>query len=450
MRITCDSCGAKYNVADEKVQGKIVKIRCKKCSNVILVNGKIEAFSAAEAPVAPSSHGASHGEGSHGEGALAAVAVYHVNVAENDQRELQMSEIVAGYREGWITNDMFVWTEGMGDWLPLEQVDVIVAAVRQDAPRVSAPYVSTPSVDALSSEALSSEALSEGYLAAIPPAGPSAEARRVRRDEAREGRDLFAAPSASSPFAFPSSSTQATSETADVAHASRPAPAGFGEAPGLTGERGEDSVLFNVGALAVKQPEAPSKENSGVIDLRALVAANEERTTAAVQASEAPVMSLFAAGPAAFDTQAGISHARHQEPRKPKRALGAFVGLAGVGLLVASGAAALVAMNKPVPASVAESPPTLVARAPADPPAKVNEVAQLKAEPASLVSLDDPNEKKNLARPGPPAVARPAPHSGDTPPVPPPVVVKKPSGGGDPCGGDLTCMMRNSVKKRPK
>ncbi|MBW2212228.1 MAG: zinc-ribbon domain-containing protein, partial [Deltaproteobacteria bacterium] len=29
MKIVCDSCGAKYSIADEKVAGKIFKIRCK-------------------------------------------------------------------------------------------------------------------------------------------------------------------------------------------------------------------------------------------------------------------------------------------------------------------------------------------------------------------------------------------------------------------------------------
>ena len=39
MKITCQSCQAKYTIADEKVLGKIVKIRCKKCSSTIVVNG---------------------------------------------------------------------------------------------------------------------------------------------------------------------------------------------------------------------------------------------------------------------------------------------------------------------------------------------------------------------------------------------------------------------------
>ncbi len=37
MRFACDSCQTKYSIADEKVRGKVLKIRCKKCGAVILV-----------------------------------------------------------------------------------------------------------------------------------------------------------------------------------------------------------------------------------------------------------------------------------------------------------------------------------------------------------------------------------------------------------------------------
>ncbi|QUS47076.1 zinc-ribbon domain-containing protein [Salmonella enterica] len=39
MKIQCQSCQAKYTIADEKVLGKVVKIRCKKCSATIVING---------------------------------------------------------------------------------------------------------------------------------------------------------------------------------------------------------------------------------------------------------------------------------------------------------------------------------------------------------------------------------------------------------------------------
>ena len=37
MRFSCDSCGAQYMISDEKVGPKGVRVRCKKCSHVVLV-----------------------------------------------------------------------------------------------------------------------------------------------------------------------------------------------------------------------------------------------------------------------------------------------------------------------------------------------------------------------------------------------------------------------------
>ena len=37
MKFTCDSCGAQYMISDEKVGPNGVKVRCKKCGNVIAV-----------------------------------------------------------------------------------------------------------------------------------------------------------------------------------------------------------------------------------------------------------------------------------------------------------------------------------------------------------------------------------------------------------------------------
>ena len=54
MKIVCDSCGTKYSIADEKVRGKVFKIRCKKCSHIIVVRGTNEAAAAATPAVAPS------------------------------------------------------------------------------------------------------------------------------------------------------------------------------------------------------------------------------------------------------------------------------------------------------------------------------------------------------------------------------------------------------------
>jgi predicted Zn finger-like uncharacterized protein len=39
MRIQCDHCSTRYAIADEKVLGRLIKIRCKKCQTIILVRG---------------------------------------------------------------------------------------------------------------------------------------------------------------------------------------------------------------------------------------------------------------------------------------------------------------------------------------------------------------------------------------------------------------------------
>src|SRR5882724_7272751 len=37
MKFVCDRCLTKYSIADDKVRGRILKIRCKSCSNIITV-----------------------------------------------------------------------------------------------------------------------------------------------------------------------------------------------------------------------------------------------------------------------------------------------------------------------------------------------------------------------------------------------------------------------------
>ena len=49
MNVTCDKCGKRYVISDDKVVGKAsVKIRCKQCQNLISVT--VTAAPAAQAP----------------------------------------------------------------------------------------------------------------------------------------------------------------------------------------------------------------------------------------------------------------------------------------------------------------------------------------------------------------------------------------------------------------
>src|SRR4051794_7456933 len=109
MKITCDSCQSKYTVSDEKVQGKTVKIKCKKCGATILVGAGGATTTNGTGPVdAVSSVGTPEGS-------------YLVNVTEGDQRTMTVQEVVAAYNSSVINGETYIWTDGMGDWLPLGQ-----------------------------------------------------------------------------------------------------------------------------------------------------------------------------------------------------------------------------------------------------------------------------------------------------------------------------------------
>ena len=122
MKITCQACHSKYNVADEKVQGKIVKIRCRKCGATIVVHGNVPASAAVSAPseAPPASRITAPDQGQQ---------QWHVSLSDTDQRTMTLTELVSLYQAGVATQETFVWTDGMPDWKPLSEVEAIVVAV---------------------------------------------------------------------------------------------------------------------------------------------------------------------------------------------------------------------------------------------------------------------------------------------------------------------------------
>src|SRR6201999_3273420 len=130
MKITCQACQSKYTIADEKIQGKVAKIRCRKCGATVLVDG-------------------SGGGAGNGAGAASSNETWMVNVAEGDQRTMSMREVVDAYRSGVVNAETFVWKDGMGDWLPIGQVPEVAAALSGGQSMDSAPPVFENSSPAL-------------------------------------------------------------------------------------------------------------------------------------------------------------------------------------------------------------------------------------------------------------------------------------------------------------
>ncbi len=271
MKIICDACSAKYSIADEKVRGKVFKIRCKKCSNVILVRGDepepapMEAQAPAATTVSPRPAGIAD--------------EWYVVINQEQVGPLAPSQVREKIEQGEINGDTFAWKEGMADWVGLstlsefkDATDAAVAAAEAAAAAdaFTQGTVDRPADDLAAAGAASADAVAD----AVPAAG------------ARE-------PSDSGMFSTSAASTSNGEQR-------------------LTGERNENSVLFslnNLSALASDKPKAAAssggaapapghaqaggQEGSGLIDIQSMAQVYLGGQSAAAPAGTADDIPVF-------------------------------------------------------------------------------------------------------------------------------------------------------------
>jgi predicted Zn finger-like uncharacterized protein len=421
MKITCQSCQSKYTVSDEKVQGKTVKIKCRKCGATILVNSGGVTTSAPADPVSLSSGGGDAGGSS-----------FLVNVAEGDQRSMTMPEIIVAYQSSVVNAETYVWADGMNDWQPLGQVDAIVAAL--NAPPASAVPVS-----------------------AAPEPEPRAAARR---DPGPRGPDLFGSRPATDDLAVASpfnGSSAAARASAASSMASAPA-ARAGE---------ENSMLFSLSALTAKAGTSSSsssralpahdREDSGIIDLKALAAsASQAQAQGPSVASALPDGGLFQlAAPSSVMGAAPPVVSPSVPPPKSKApifiGLGAVVAvgaIVGVFLITKGGPPAPALTPTTTDSATASAAPTATDTATAAPTTTAVASAATSAEPAASAKAGKGGRGGAVARGGggglPPkggGASSPSPAPAPAPAGPP-----KKSGGCGCAAGDLMCAMKCSAK----
>ncbi|MDB4977730.1 MAG: glycine-rich protein [Myxococcaceae bacterium] len=270
MKIVCESCGAKYSIADEKVAGKVFKIRCKKCSAVIVVKGDQQA------------------EGGEASGAFdyGSDAIWHVVVNGEQQGPFAPRQIGELLAEGKIDWEAYVWREGMEGWQPAKDVEALVKAVMAEAeggePAATAARGSQLGGEVfggssdMGADPFASSSDDGGLAGVIGQSAGSASATA-----AGGGADLFA-DSSRSAFAA------AAADDDDDHHGGSMGSAKVTGDSALTGQRNENSVLFslsNLQALATGSGSAPASgrpkpgmaqgEGSGLIDIRALASATQ-------------------------------------------------------------------------------------------------------------------------------------------------------------------------------
>lgn len=249
MKVTCQACSAQYTIADEKVKGRKVKIRCKACQTPIVVDGQNPPAQAVGSgnseppptldPFAP-------------ESAVAADAdVWNVNLSDTDSRTMTTAEVIEAFRAGVVTNDAFVWRDGMADWIPI--MDCV-----ELAPLLSGP--TDPPVPVAGQTPLAPAVAAGGTLGGVPnlsgSSGSGGTAARTASAKAQVGADLFG------------NLDSAGGEDIDVSVGSRglpvlPGSTAYDDKP--TGQRNENSVLFSLDAMKAGfvggSPSVPEKSS---------------------------------------------------------------------------------------------------------------------------------------------------------------------------------------------
>ncbi|HVU01175.1 MAG TPA: zinc-ribbon domain-containing protein [Polyangiaceae bacterium] len=333
MKLSCPACAAKYSIADEKVQDRLAKIRCRKCSATIIVDGKVSP------PNVYTSDGGNVPAADEGDAGVSAAGggEYSVDFGDNDQRSMSADEIVQACRRGELSPDMFVWAEGFSDWTAIKDVPELAGAVGGGggmAPRAAA-------------RSGSGRGSATDLFGGIETAGSEDEV-------------MTSAPHAGGGGGAP---------------AAQMAPA--------TGARNESSVLFSLSALTASAPAAPSPskpiaapsvtngkdDDSGLIDLKALTSAVSNQAPASPLAlGTAP---LGMAAPLGGMTAPAIA-ADGPMPKQQSSKTGLYIGGAVVlvGAMIA-GAIVVTGNKEPPPAPVAVAAPApTAAPAPAPEPKK--------------------------------------------------------------------------------
>jgi predicted Zn finger-like uncharacterized protein len=330
VKLSCPSCAAKYSIADEKVQDRLAKIRCRKCSATIIVDGKVNPPSVYTSDGAPPAAEFGDAGGAPAGGGGGGGGEYSVDFGDNDQRTMTVLAIVQAYRRGELTADTYVWAEGFGDWQAIAEVPELA------------------------------EALGGGDTGAAPP-------RAAARTGAGRGSatDLFGG-----------IATAGSEEDVMTSAPQGAAPAGV-----ATGARNESSVLFSLSALTASAPAGPSlttksspspsaasngkDDDSGLIDLKALTSAvgnqgpiNPLMLGTAPLGMAAPLGGMTAPV-AAFDGP-------YQRPASSKTGIYIAAAMILVGALIAG--AIVMTGNKEAPAAASPAvAPAPVAAATAEP-----------------------------------------------------------------------------------
>ena len=260
MKFLCGNCKAKYQIADEKVTGRTLRMKCRRCGHDILIDGHGASPSSVPAPAprrtstvsvvppGPSRGGAvAHAPVGHAPAALPRPAIgrpsqppaglsadfrrhvaappevpqrnapydlWHVAIQDVPVGPMTRDELSRKIEAGAVMPESLCWREGMDDWRPLGELpelagllrrsrDVVPRAVPRPRaqPAVAAPRPAPPPVDSDDDDGAEPTRISE-FMPSIAQGGGST-AKPLPTSAARSAGAMQAVSPAAAPFPAP-------------------------------------------------------------------------------------------------------------------------------------------------------------------------------------------------------------------------------------------------------
>jgi predicted Zn finger-like uncharacterized protein len=150
MKFSCDRCQTRYSIGDDKVKGKVLKIRCKTCGNIVVVREQLPTVQGeASGYATPQMQSTGTGTGSVSVPAAASstsggrpaapapssssgkAIEWYVAIKGKQHGPANHDEVVRLFKDGRITDRSYVWHDQLPAWIRLKEVADFAAAVAE-------------------------------------------------------------------------------------------------------------------------------------------------------------------------------------------------------------------------------------------------------------------------------------------------------------------------------
>jgi len=301
MLFSCTHCGTRYQLPDEQVANRVLKVRCTQCSAVLIVRD----------PAAPP------------EPKQAEAPAWFVAVGGEQRGPLSLDEVRALVRVGDFGPRSYAWTAGLAQWTRAEEIAVLQALfdVPPALPTAPPPLpVVEEAIEAARREAATAElARRRAEAARIKAAAEAAEAARAKAAaEAAEAAGAQAQAEAAEAArakaaaeAAEAARAKAAAEAAEAARAKAAAEAAESERAKAAAEAAEAARAKAAAEAAESERAKAAAEAAEAARAKAAAeAAESERAKAAAEAAESERVKAAAEAAEAAQAKAAAEAAR--------------------------------------------------------------------------------------------------------------------------------------------